>query len=93
MLSTKSLQATDELRRSVEDGITARRTAKGKKDASEGKLARKFLQASSQRLLGLLDVLEMAQGKAAPALRASSSDLSSPPESMDEDLGDVTESE
>ncbi|KAF2259730.1 hypothetical protein CC78DRAFT_524318 [Lojkania enalia] len=101
MLNSKSLIATDALRKAVELGIEARHsvygTAKGKKgNAAEEEQAKLLMEQSSERLLGLLEVLEINTGKPPQPYRAKSqsfvmsslsSDLSfsTPPGSNTED--------
>lgn len=68
MMEQKALTPTDALREAMETGIEARHkvygTGKGKRgNAEEEDQAKKLMQASSERLLGLLEVLEMAEGK------------------------------
>ncbi|KAI5374337.1 hypothetical protein AA0117_g9235 [Alternaria alternata] len=62
------LKPTDALREAMESGIDARNkvfgTGKGKRgNAEEENIAKKLLHTSSERLLGLLEVLEMQHGK------------------------------
>lgn len=104
MMSINSLEATDALREAVEIGVEERQsvygTGGGKKgNAHEENQAKGIMSASSQRLLGLLEVLEIAAGKEPqPQPRgverettinlsqmSSLSDLSSPPESSSEE--------
>jgi hypothetical protein len=68
MMEQKALTPTDALREAMETGIEARHKVygmgKGKRgNAEEEDQAKKLMQASSERLLGLLEVLEMAEGK------------------------------
>lgn len=63
MMSSNSFQATDRLRKAVEAGIKARMTIKGKKgNAQEEEQAKSLMEASGERLLGLLEILEVAAG-------------------------------
>lgn len=62
------LKPTDALREAMESGIDARNkvfgTGKGKRgNAEEENIAKKLMHTSSERLLGLLEVLEMQHGK------------------------------
>jgi hypothetical protein len=68
MISQDALTSTPALRRAIETGIEARHsvsgTGKGRKgNAEEEQQARKLMEVSSGRLLGLLEILEMATGK------------------------------
>ncbi|KAF2001831.1 hypothetical protein P154DRAFT_431876 [Amniculicola lignicola CBS 123094] len=68
MMNMKVLEATRSLRKSMEDGIQARQrvhgTGRGKKgNAKEEEQARGLLEQSSERLHGLLEVVEIAAGK------------------------------
>jgi hypothetical protein len=68
MMSIKALQPTEELRKAVEQGVQERDsaygTAKGKKgNAHEEEQSKTLLEASAQRLLGLLELLEVSHGK------------------------------
>jgi hypothetical protein len=68
MLDNDLLEATDRLRIAVEHGIKERQsvygTGKGRKgNASEEEQGKSIMQAASERLLGLLEVLEMSAGK------------------------------
>ncbi|KAF2276911.1 uncharacterized protein EI97DRAFT_376432 [Westerdykella ornata] len=100
MMSIKGLHATATLRAAVEKGIQERTsvygTAKGKKgNAAEEEQSKMLLEASSKRLLGLLEVLEIAEGMAPQPKSGrnksfsisfgSVSELSSVPGSEDED--------
>ncbi len=100
MLKEDRLQPTDELRAAMEAGIKARNNAygsgRGKRgNAGEEKQARELMEASSQRLLGMLEVLEMISGlpPRRKADRKNSSFLSfgsgSPLSSVPSDLEDV----
>ncbi|KAF2021075.1 hypothetical protein BU24DRAFT_457091 [Aaosphaeria arxii CBS 175.79] len=111
MMDTKSLTASESLRAVVERGIQERLevygTARGKKtNAHEEGQAKRLMEASSDRLLGLLEVLEISQGlppqppkkKKQELISFSSTlsdELSSPPETdMDEFLQEImTDSE
>jgi hypothetical protein len=69
MFSNDALTSTSTLRKAIETGIDARHRVygihKGKKGyAEEEQQALDLMGASSERLLGLLEVLEMASGKA-----------------------------
>jgi hypothetical protein len=88
MVSQDAFTATDELRKAMEAGIEARHsvygTGRGKKGNAE--------EACSERLLGVLELLEMAAGKALPPVQTtlptflsfgSGSSLSPAPESDD----------
>ncbi|KAG9189112.1 hypothetical protein G6011_05980 [Alternaria panax] len=68
MMEEQLLKPTDALREAMETGIDVRNkvdgTGKGKRgNAEEENTAKKLLQTSSERLLGLLEVLEMQAGK------------------------------
>jgi hypothetical protein len=64
MMSQDALTATDALRKAMEGGIEARRSVKGKKrNAEDEDPAKILMEACSERLLGMLEVLEMAAGK------------------------------
>jgi hypothetical protein len=68
MMSQDTLKATDTLRAATEAGIGVRHsvygTGKGKKGNAEEELrARALLEACSERLLGMLEILEMKEGK------------------------------
>jgi hypothetical protein len=91
MLNKKSLIASESLRTAVEKGIEARHSAIGiargrKGNAEEEEQGKKIMEKSSQRLLGLLEVLEIASGLPPQPLGTSEllsfssslSDLSSP---------------
>lgn len=102
MMEEDLLNATDSLRAAAEAGIEARQrvygTGRGKKgNAQEEERGRELMHVSSERLLGLLEILEIASGRE-PQRRISkkeslfllssfSSSLSSPPRSDDEDDG------
>lgn len=67
MMEAEILTPTNALREAMETGIEARHkvygTGKGKRgNAEEEDMAKKLMQASSERLLGLLEVLEMENG-------------------------------
>jgi hypothetical protein len=67
MMSIKALEPTEDLRKAAEEGVQERNNvygiAKGKKgNAQEEELSQKILEASAQRLLGLLEVLEISHG-------------------------------
>lgn len=67
MMKQDALEPTKALRKAMETGIEARKgvhgTGKGKKgNAQEEEQAKESVYASSERLLGLLEVLEMAAG-------------------------------
>jgi hypothetical protein len=67
MMSIKALRPTPDLRKAVEVGVQERSkvygTAKGKKgNAQEEEQSKLLLESSAQRLLGLLEVLEIANG-------------------------------
>ena len=68
MFSQDALTSTPTLRKGIETGIEARHsvlgTGRGKKgNADEESQAKELMEASSERLLGLLEVLEMSAGK------------------------------
>jgi hypothetical protein len=64
MMSQDMLVATEALRKAVEYGIEARHSVKGKKrNAEDEEQAKVLMEACSERLLDLLEVLEMAAGK------------------------------
>lgn len=100
MMAQDGLKATDELREAMEAGIQARHNAygsgRGKRgNAGEEKQAREIMEASSDRLLGMLEMLEIVAGKP-PQKKAerknnaflsfgSGSPLSSAPSDTDED--------
>ncbi|KAF2203619.1 hypothetical protein GQ43DRAFT_478906 [Delitschia confertaspora ATCC 74209] len=78
MMQIKSLQATTSLREAVETGIQARNilyaNARRKKgNEHEEVQAKELMDLSNERLLGLLEILEIAAGKPAQARRATSS--------------------
>lgn len=98
MMSLDAIIPTAKLRKALETGISARRgvhgTGKGKKGNAEEEIqAKRLMESSSERLLGLLDILEIAARKPPPPVKAkinmapsilsftSGSSLSSPPES------------
>ncbi|KAF1957032.1 hypothetical protein CC80DRAFT_53606 [Byssothecium circinans] len=101
MISEKLLLVNDALRMAVEAGIEARQkvygTGKSKKgNAEEEEQGKEIMEATSMRLLGLLELLEMAAGvepqprkamsKSKPFLLSSfGSSLSSAPESETDD--------
>jgi hypothetical protein len=99
MMSTQALEATDSLRKAVERGCEERGKVYGtgrikKGDAAEEGHGRLMLQSSTDRLLGLLEILEISKGKPPQPRRDAShslslsftSELSSLPESdMEED--------
>ncbi|KAH7135989.1 hypothetical protein B0J11DRAFT_547749 [Dendryphion nanum] len=99
MMSTKSLKACESLRFPVETGIKKRHevhgTARGRNNnAHEEVQAKSLMEASSARLLGLLEVLEIAAGIPSqpkqPSMLLSftsvvSDELSSPPDSDTEE--------
>ena len=67
MVSENLLLVNDALRAAVESGIVARQkvygTSKGKRgNAKEEEQGREIMQATSARLLGMLELLEMAAG-------------------------------
>ncbi|KAF2655185.1 hypothetical protein K491DRAFT_758383 [Lophiostoma macrostomum CBS 122681] len=94
MMNAQALEATDRLRKAVENGCEARGSLYGtgrkkRGNATEESHAKFVLQSSTERLLGLLEVLEISKGKP-PQPRQDTgrsmslsfnSDLSSPPES------------
>lgn len=100
MMANDGLEPTDTLRAAMETGIQARHnvygSGRGKRgNAGEEKQARDLMQASSGRLLGMLEVLEIMSGKP-PQKRAhrkysafwsfgSGSPLSSAPSDTEED--------
>jgi hypothetical protein len=68
MMNENALTPNDALRKAMEAGIEARHkvwgTGKGKRgNVEEEDQAKELMKASSERLLGLLEVLEMAAGK------------------------------
>ncbi|KAL1801679.1 hypothetical protein ACET3X_002021 [Alternaria dauci] len=68
MMEQQLLKSTDALREVMESGIDARSnvsgTGKGKRgNAVEEDVAKRLMQTCSERLLGLLEVLEMQDGK------------------------------
>jgi hypothetical protein len=68
MFSEDALKSISTLRKAIETGIEARHsvlgTGRGKRgNAGEESQAKELLEASSERLLGLLEVLEMSAGK------------------------------
>lgn len=70
MMPQDALKPTKALRKAMETGIDARHkvvgTGKGKRgNAQEEEQAKELLHACSERLLGLLEVLEMSSGKPA----------------------------
>jgi len=74
MMSQDALTATDALRTAMEAGIEARHgvhgTGKGKRgNAEEESQGRALMEACSERLLGMLEMLEMAAGKPAQPLQ------------------------
>ncbi|KAI4925277.1 hypothetical protein J4E85_007154 [Alternaria conjuncta] len=80
MMKNNALAPNPALRKAMEAGIQARRsvygTGKGKRgNAEEEEQAKKLLQESSDRLLGLLEVLEMAHGKTPQSTRVKESAL------------------
>jgi hypothetical protein len=103
MMSEDELKATEALRTAMESGIEARQsvygTGKGRKgNAQEEAQSKILMDACSERLLGLLEVLEMKEGKPPQLLQVnlngslafpsfgSGSSLSEAPESdMDEE--------
>ncbi|KAF2830398.1 hypothetical protein CC86DRAFT_452836 [Ophiobolus disseminans] len=103
MMNEDALTPTDVLRAAMEAGIQARHgvygTGKGKRgNAEEEKQAKVLKEACSERMLGLLDLLEMAAGKSAQPLEqdksglaflsfGSVSSLSPPPDSDTEEDG------
>lgn len=100
MMAEDRLKPTDALRAAMETGIQARHNAygsgRGKKgNAGEEKQARELMEASSRRLLGMLEMLEIRAGKP-PRKKAdhqnssflsfgSGSPLSSAPSDTEED--------
>ncbi|KAF9700625.1 hypothetical protein EKO04_001588 [Ascochyta lentis] len=100
MMAENGFKPTDELRKAMETGIQARHnvcgSGRGKKgNAGEEKQARELMVASSGRLLGMLEVLEIGAGKP-PQKKAghtasvllsfgSGSPLSSAPSDTEED--------
>ncbi|KAF2642887.1 hypothetical protein P280DRAFT_277826 [Massarina eburnea CBS 473.64] len=102
MISETLLEATGKLRTALESGIEARQTVfgtgKGKKhSAEEEEQGKEIMEATSERLLGLMELLEMAAGKGPrprkekntsnplSALLSFGSSLSSAPESEGND--------
>ncbi|KAF2025772.1 hypothetical protein EK21DRAFT_103699 [Setomelanomma holmii] len=97
MVSKDALTPTDALRTAMEAGIEAREsvfgTGRGKRgNAEEETQARELMQACSERMLGMLDILEMTAAKAPQPLQerapfpsfGSGSSLSPAPESETE---------
>lgn len=100
MMNEHLLKATDCLREAMECGIEARHkvygTGKGKtRNPVEEEKGKEFIEASSERLLGLLEVLEIASGKElqprkekskpSPLFSSFASSLSAAPESETEE--------
>lgn len=101
MMKEKLFKPTDNLRAAVEKGIEERHkvfgTARGKKrNAEEEKHGQLLMEASSERLLSLLEILEISAGKAprprsekkSILLSSFTSSLSSLPQSGTEDDAD-----
>ena len=94
MMSVDALTSSDALAIAFTTGIEARHgvygTARGKRGTAEEETqAKAIMQACSERLLGLLELVDMVAGKA-PRDRSgvsfgSGSELSSPPETLDGD--------
>jgi hypothetical protein len=100
MMNENALNPTDQLREAMEAGIQARHsvygTGRGKRgNAGEERQARNLMEASSGRLLGMLEMMEIVSGKP-PQKRAdrknitllsfgSGSPLSSAPSDTEED--------
>lgn len=102
MITDNQLKATDALRAATETGIQARHNAygsgKGKRtNAGEEMQARELMEASSNRLLGMLEMLEIIAGKPPQKRKdrkdnslssfGSGSPLSSAPNDTEEDDG------
>lgn len=67
-MSLDALRPTDALRKAMQTGIEARQgvlgIAKSKKGNKDGEdQAKELLEASSERLLGMLEILEVTAGK------------------------------
>lgn len=91
MMENQALKPTNALRTSMESGINARLRMKRKKESSEEEeQAKMLLEGSTKRLLGLLEVLEIAAGMPpqerkrnnASAMLSSFDGLSDPPSDM-----------
>jgi hypothetical protein len=91
MMENQVLEPTDALRTSMELGINARMRVKRKKEISaEEEQAKVLLEGTDKRLLGLLEVLEVAAGMPpqerkrnnASAILSSFGGLSDPPTDM-----------
>lgn len=91
MMEEKALQPTAALRAAVESGINSRMSVKKKKGmTAEEEQARLLLEGSAKRLLGLLEILEVAVGMSPqerkrrdPSAMLSSFDgLSDPPSQL-----------
>jgi hypothetical protein len=83
MMKELALKPTDSLRTTVEQGIQERTQVFGtgrvkKGNSEEEAIAQKVLEASSDRLLGLLEMLEIAAGKPSELARAASRKLNIP---------------
>lgn len=68
MMAEDSLNPTDDLRNALEDGIQARHNVYGsgrgkKRNAGEERQAKNLMEASSGRLVGMLEMLEFVGGK------------------------------
>ncbi|KZM28500.1 hypothetical protein ST47_g365 [Ascochyta rabiei] len=100
MMAGNGLKPTDELRKAMETGIQARHnvygSGRGKRgNAGEEKQARELMVASSGRLLGMLELLEIGAGKPSQKTAGyeasvflsfgSGSPLSSAPSNIEED--------
>ncbi|KAF2706182.1 hypothetical protein K504DRAFT_386189 [Pleomassaria siparia CBS 279.74] len=82
MMGANLLQPTDGLRTAIQSGIAARNTRRGKKgNVEEEQPSKRLLEASAERLLGLLELLEIANAiQPQERRRKSTSALSSPPD-------------
>lgn len=79
MTSQNALKPTNALRKAMESGIEARNsvygTGRGKRgNADEEEQAKHLLEASSDRLLGLLEILEISAGKTPQPPKAKGKD-------------------
>lgn len=80
MMIQETVKATDALREAMEQGIVARQgvygSGKGRKgNAKEESQARALLEACSERLLGMLEILEMKEGKPPQPFNVASTDV------------------
>ncbi|KAF2193750.1 hypothetical protein K469DRAFT_734944 [Zopfia rhizophila CBS 207.26] len=101
MMGTKSLTATSSLRKAVEKGIEARDKAYGNATRKKGNQheedqSKELMELSKERLLGLLEVLEIEAGKAPQPRRVkpvsfSASSSLSPSISLSSPIGNDAE--